>query len=94
MIKITAVTASKNYSMVLEFSDGTKGSMCFKPYLKRNGFKPLLDKELFIKPYLVHGVVTWTDEIDIAPEALYATTHDLPEAISYEQVLLNEEKIK
>lgn len=45
----------------------------FKPVLDDPVFIPLKDKTLYEQVYVVYGVAIWNDDdIDIAPEKLYA----------------------
>ena len=63
------------YLIELEFDDGQRGTVDFARYLERRGvFERLQDLEYF-RTFTVNrelGVLTWGDEIDIAPETLYA----------------------
>ncbi len=71
------------YLIELEFDDGQRGVVDFERYLERRGvFERFRDVEFF-RSFTVNkelGVLTWGDEIDIAPETLYAeaTGTDLP----------------
>jgi hypothetical protein len=72
------------YSIDIEFDDGARGTVDFSGYLTRGGvFERFKDIDFF-RNFRVHpelGVLTWGDEIDIAPETLYAlaTGRDLPD---------------
>ena len=63
------------YRIELEFDDGQRGIVDFTRYLERRGvFERFRDLEFF-RSFSVNkelGVLTWGDEIDIAPETLYA----------------------
>jgi hypothetical protein len=63
------------YRIELEFDDGERGIVDFAKYVEKGGvFERLRDMEFFQK-FSVNeelGTLTWADEIDIAPEALYA----------------------
>ena len=71
------------YLIELEFDDGQSGTVDFAGYLERRGvFERFRDLEFF-RSFAINkelGVLTWSDEIDIAPETLYAeaTGTDLP----------------
>ncbi len=71
------------YRIELEFDDGQRGIVDFSRYLERPGvFEQFRDLEFF-RSFSINkelGVLTWGDEIDIAPETLYAeaTGTDLP----------------
>ncbi len=72
-----------DYKIEIEFDDGKKGIMDFSKYLTRGGiFERFRDIEFF-RNFTVNtelGVLTWQNEIDIAPETLYseATGSPLP----------------
>ena len=63
------------YRIELEFDDGQRGIVDFTRYLERHGvFERFRDLEFF-RSFSINeelGVLTWGDEIDIAPETLYA----------------------
>ena len=74
----------KGYILELTFDNGESGTVDFSKYLKVGGvFQRFKDLEFF-KNFKVNnelGVITWQDEIDVAPETLYseATKFPLPE---------------
>ena len=88
------------YKIEVTFEDGASGIIDFSKYLSRGGvFEKFKDIEFF-KNFAIHeelGVLTWGDEIDIAPETLYAeathsplpdwvdSKHDSSESISRQQ---------
>ena len=69
------------YLIELEFDDGQRGTVDFTKYLKRRGvFEQFKDIEFF-RSFAINkelGVLTWGDEIDIAPETLYAEATGTP----------------
>jgi len=71
------------YRIELTFDDGKTGTVDFSKYLNKGGvFKRFHDIEFF-KNFNVNeelGVLTWEDEIEVAPEVLYseATGSPLP----------------
>jgi hypothetical protein len=73
-----------NYRIEIEFDNGERGTVDFAMYLDRPGvFNRFRDLEFF-RSFSINrelGVLTWGDEIDIAPETLYsrATGTPLPE---------------
>lgn len=73
-----------NYEIEVTFEDGTQGIIDFSKYLSKGGvFEEFKDIEFF-KSFKINeelGVLTWADEIDIAPETLYAeaTGSQLPQ---------------
>lgn len=63
------------YRIELEFDDGKRGVVDFSKYLEKGGvFERFKDLEFFrsfsVKDEL--GTLTWGDEVDVAPETLYA----------------------
>jgi Protein of unknown function (DUF2442) len=72
-----------DYRIELEFDDGQGGVVDFSKYLERGGvFERFKDIEFF-RSFSVNeelGILTWGDEVDVAPETLYAeaTVRGLP----------------
>jgi len=70
-----------SYRIEVTFDDGQRGIVDFTPYLKREGvFKRFRDLTFF-REFRVDeelGTLTWGDEIDIAPETLYAEATGAP----------------
>jgi Protein of unknown function (DUF2442) len=81
---LVAAVYKGGYRIELEFDDGERGVVDFTKYLEKGGvFGRLKDMEFF-RGFSVNqelGTLTWGDEIDIAPETLYAeaTGGGLPE---------------
>ncbi len=72
--RITKVTPQPNYTLEIEFMDGTHGlvEMLHLVTSENAGvFSILKDITHFNKVYLEYGAVTWPGEIDLAPDALY-----------------------
>lgn len=71
---ITAIYRGE-YLIELEFDDGKRGVVDFSHYRERGGvFDRFRDIEFF-RDFSVNkelGVLTWGNEIDLAPEILYA----------------------
>jgi len=78
------------YKIEVIFEDGASGIVDFSKYLLEGGvFEKFKDMEFF-KNFKINeelGVLTWGDEIDIAPETLYseATNSPLPECMNSQQ---------
>ena len=73
-----------NYRLELTFDDGKSGILDCKPIIEKGGvFSALRDPNVFKKATINRelGVITWNNEIDIAPETAYslATGTPLPE---------------
>ena len=79
-----------DYLIELEFDDGQRGTVDFTKYLERRGvFERFRDFEFF-QSFAINkelGVLTWGNEIEIAPETLYAeaTGTSLPAWMSPEK---------
>lgn len=86
---LVAAVYRGGYQIELEFDDGERGVVDFVKYLERGGvFERFRDVEFF-RGFSVNkelGTLTWADEIDIAPETLYAeaTGRKLPEWVESE----------
>ena len=78
---VVSATYQGGYRIDLEFEDGRRGTVDFTKYLKRKGvFERFRDLEFF-RNFTVNeelGVLTWGNEIDIAPETLYAEATGTP----------------
>ncbi len=81
---VTNVKCLDDFRLELTFDDGRSGVMDCKPLVAKGGvFARLRDPEVFRRARVNDelGVVTWDDEVDIAPETAYslATGAPLPE---------------
>jgi len=72
MIEAVSVRALPDFRLVVEFTTGEKKVCDFSRRLSRPAFRPLKNKVLFDQAHVEGGAVVWNDDIDIAPEALYA----------------------
>lgn len=71
MNKIKAVTANDDYSLDLQFDDGSVKRFDAKPYLDYEVFRELTDLSHFKQVDIAFGTVQWPNEQDISPETLY-----------------------
>jgi len=80
-----------DYRIELEFDDGKRGVVDFSKYLDRGGiFERFKDMEFF-RGFSVNeelGALTWGNEVDVAPETLYAeaTGSGLPSWMEIDEV--------
>lgn len=79
-----------DYLIELEFDDGQRGVVDFSKYLKRGGVFERFKDIKFFRSFSVNeelGIVTWGDDVDVAPEILYAeaTGSELPAWIEPEE---------
>lgn len=78
---VIAAKYKGEYKIELTFEDGASGIVDFSKYLKKGGvFEKFKDMEFFINFRINKelGIVTWGDEVDIAPETLYAEATNSP----------------
>jgi hypothetical protein len=78
------------YKIEVTFEDGASGIVDFSKYLLEGGVFERFNDIEFFKNFKINeelGVLTWGDEIDIAPETLYseATNSPLPEWMNSQQ---------
>lgn len=66
------VKPDHHLTLSVTFSDGLQGKVCFKPSHLTGVFEPLKDEVYFNKVFVNHGAVTWPEELDLAPDAMYA----------------------
>ncbi|MDP3582053.1 MAG: DUF2442 domain-containing protein [Ignavibacteria bacterium] len=62
------------YILEVAFVDGTKGEVNLEEYAKKGGVFSSFTNIEFFKKVFIHPelkVLTWPDEIDIAPETIY-----------------------
>jgi len=81
---VIKVKCLDGFLLELTFDDGKSGILDCRPMIARGGaFAKLRDPEVFQRARVNEelGVITWDDEVDIAPEMAYslATGSPLPE---------------
>lgn len=70
---IKAVTPCDNFTLELLFNDNSRRIFDVSEYIKARPTMPALrDKSLFMWAHVVGPAVAWNDDLDIAPEYLYA----------------------
>lgn len=78
---VTSAVYKGDYTIELTFDDGARGNVDFSEYTQRGGvFERLKDVDAF-REFTVNtelGTLTWNDEVDIAPETLYALATGKP----------------
>jgi hypothetical protein len=78
---VVSAAYQDSYRIEVIFNDGKQGIVDFTPYLQRGGvFKRFRDLTFF-REFRVNeelGTLTWGDEIDSAPETLYAEATGVP----------------
>jgi hypothetical protein len=81
---VVSLECLDDFSLKLTFDDGKSGILDCKPLIARGGvFSKLGDLSVFKRAKINHelGVVSWDDDVDIAPETAYslATGSPLPD---------------
>lgn len=89
LIKVTKVQALDGFKLDLVFSDGTSGVADLSGDLT-GPLGALRDRDLWGEAHLRRGVVTWNDDLDLAPEFLYARAHQLAAPKTGEEVAANQ----
>jgi hypothetical protein len=72
---VVAASYKGEYKIEVTFDDGKGGVVDFSTYLNRGGVFDRFKDITFFRNFTINqdlGVLTWQDEIDIAPETLYA----------------------
>ena len=73
--EVVAAVYKGGYRIELEFDDGKRSVVDFSKYLDKGGvFERFKDMEFF-RGFSVNdelGILTWGNEVDVAPETLYA----------------------
>ena len=77
---VVGVVPHEDYTMTVEFHDGTRGTYDVRPLLGWEVYEPLNSLPFFMGARAERGTVVWGDDIDIAPERLYEDCAPLPEA--------------
>ena len=77
------------FKLDLAFSDGTSGVAGLSGDLT-GPLGALRDRDLWGRAHLRRGVVTWNDDLDLAPEFLYARAHRLEAPKTGEDVAANQ----
>ncbi|MGD7036325.1 DUF2442 domain-containing protein [Methylotuvimicrobium buryatense] len=78
--RVKTVQVTDDYSLILQFTDGSRGVYDCKPLLDFSVFKELRDKPYFKREAVEHGTVVWPHEQDICPDTLYLDSVKLENA--------------
>ncbi len=89
LIKITSVKALDSLKLDVTFNDGTHGVADLSGDLA-GPLAALRDPEVWKLAHIRRGVVAWNDELDIAPEFLYARAHQLEPPRGGDDVTVNQ----
>jgi len=55
----------------IHFTDGLSGTVRFLPSFLYGVFEPLKNPEFFKNLKITDGFISWSDEIDLAPDSMY-----------------------
>ena len=73
--RVASVQALTAFRLRVRFVDGTEGMVDLAALIHSPGagvFAALADPLIFSQVFVEHGAVTWSGEIDLAPDAMYA----------------------
>jgi hypothetical protein len=77
MKKVVKAKAEDDFSLILEFNDGSVKRFDAKPYLDYEVFTPLKNLDYFKRIEIAFGTVQWADGQDISPDTLYLEGKDI-----------------
>ena len=91
---VTSARYVSEYKIEVIFENGKSGIVDFLPYIRRGGVFAHLENLEHFKQFSVHPelcVLTWGNEVDVAPETLYteATGEPLPDWMQTEEAARN-----
>ncbi len=89
LIKVSTVKPLDGFKLDLAFTDGSHGIADLSADLE-GPLAALRAPELWNQAHVERGVVTWNDELDLAPEFLYARAHGLEAPKTGEDVAANQ----
>ena len=78
---VVSASYKGGHRIEVTFDDGQRGVVDFSPYAERGGVFARFRDLAFFRSFQINeelGVLTWGDEIDIAPETLYAEATGTP----------------
>jgi Protein of unknown function (DUF2442) len=70
---VVEVRPEPGYSLFVRFRDGMTGHIRLKKEELTGALTPLADMNFFQQVFIDCGAVAWPGEIDLAPDAMYAT---------------------
>lgn len=83
MPNLVAVAALADFTLSVQFDDGTSGTISLRDRLFGPVFEPLREVAVFRQVYVDEfGAIAWPNGADLAPDAVYERLHGLsPELI-------------
>ena len=96
---VTAAIYKGGYLIEVEFDDGSCGVVDFSRYLTRGGvFEPFKDPAYFagFRVDEEAGTLVWGEDVDIAPETLYAhaTGNGLPDWMERDDAVTSNQRLQ
>jgi hypothetical protein len=76
---VAEVQVVGDYRILVRFNDGTSGTVDLSRRVKADNagvFSALSDPEVFASVQVFLGAVTWSNGVDLAPDAMYAALRD------------------
>lgn len=70
---VIEVKPEQHYCIFVRFKDGVSGRVQLRPEELTGALAPLRNKHFFEQVFVDNGAVAWPGEIDLAPDAMYAT---------------------
>ncbi len=74
---VKEVQPREDYSLLLTFADGSRKVYNARPLLAKKTYASLNNIAFFMGAKAAYGTVIWDEDIDIAPENLYAHSQPL-----------------
>ncbi len=81
MKKVISAKANDDFTLDIEFNDGSYRKFDMKPYLKYPVFRKLNEITYFKNINVAFDTVQWADEQDISPDTLYLESNVITETI-------------
>lgn len=75
---VTEVKPMGNRTLAVAFASGLMGTIRLDPSYCTGVFSALLDDELLEQATVQHGVVTWPNGLDLAPDTMYKEVFQNP----------------
>ena len=69
--RVSAVTPTEDYTLLLTFTNGEQRVFDVTPLLEMPAFKQLANKIFFQSVKVAYGSVLWPQDIDYCPDTLY-----------------------
>ena len=82
---VAAVQPRPDYTMLLTFENGERRIYDARPLLEKKNCAELKNLPFFMRAKAEYGTVVWSDEVDIAPEHLYACSKPIRTAEASEE---------